>query len=317
VRWLADGRRATLISALEAVAPELAAEPIVISANTEGASEDPIYWSSTAVAGGRYVIKFAWSQPAGLGLGREIGLLTELGRDGLVPYLPEVVTASTDPLLLVTRRVPGQSLFAVAGPIGVGGRTRAGEQLASFLAALHGPAAQSRATAALGTWPSPQLAVSTEALRAGLGRWIAPAQWPAVLSWCDWADRVLGAPGSPAVLVHGDLHGDNQVWQQDRLAAVIDFGSAGRAEPEYDLRAFPGPGLGPDLELLTATVRRYQQLTGRPLAMDRIMAWHLRAALGDILWRREAGLPLPDHRPAAAWIDDLTWRFHELALPES
>jgi aminoglycoside phosphotransferase (APT) family kinase protein len=315
VRWLADGRPATVVAALAAVAPELAAGPVVVSAETEGASEDPIYWSSTAVAGGRFVVKFAWSQAAGLGLEREIILLTELGRDGLVPYLPEVMAASIDPLLLVTRRVPGQSLFAVADPIGVAGRRRAGEQLAEFLAALHGPDARFRATAALGSWPSPQLAVSTEALRAGLGRWIEPARWPDVLRWCDWADAVLTGRGSPDVLVHGDLHGDNQVWQHDRLAAVIDFGSAGLAEPEYDLRTFPGPGLGPDLEVLTATVRHYQQLTGRPLAMDRIMAWHLRAALGDILWRREAGLPLPDHRPVAAWIDDLTWRFRELGLP--
>jgi hypothetical protein len=33
-----------------------------------------------------------------------------------------------------------------------------------------------------------------------------------VARWCDWADTALASPG-PAVLVQGDLHGDNQVWE--------------------------------------------------------------------------------------------------------
>ena len=37
----------------------------------------------------------------------------------------------------------------------------------------------------------------------------------------------------------------------------------GAAEPEYELRAFPGPGMGPGVELLTATMGHYQQITGR------------------------------------------------------
>jgi hypothetical protein len=45
---------------------------------------------------------------------------------------------------------------------------------------------------------------------------------------------------------------------------VLDFETVGLAEPEYDLRAFPGPGLGPGLELLLATVSRYErQRAGR------------------------------------------------------
>jgi hypothetical protein len=43
-------------------------------------------------------------------------------------------------------------------------------------------------------------------------------------------------------------------------------------------------------------MRHYQQSTGRPLSADRVMTWHLRNALGDALWRSEAGIPLPDHR---------------------
>jgi hypothetical protein len=98
------------------------------------------------------------------------------------------------------------------------------------------------------------------------------------------------------VLVHGDLHGDNQVWNRDELQLVVDFETVGAAEPEYDLRTFPGPGMGPGVELLTAVIRHYQLLTGRRLSAGRVMAWHLRAALGDALWRSEASIPLPDHR---------------------
>jgi hypothetical protein len=128
------------------------------------------------------------------------------------------------------------------------------------------------------------------------------------------ADAVLATP-RPAVLVHGDLHGDNQVWQGGRLRLVVDFETVSVAEPEYDLRAFPGPRLGPGLRLLTATVRHYERLTGRRLAFDRIMAWHLRQALGDVLWRSEAGLPMADQRTPPDWVDDLAARFRELALP--
>lgn len=49
-----------------------------------------------------------------------------------LPSLPDVVASSTDPLLLVTRRVAGASLFDVVDRID---RERAGAELAAFLAA--------------------------------------------------------------------------------------------------------------------------------------------------------------------------------------
>jgi hypothetical protein len=60
--------------------------------------------------------------------------------------------------------------------------------------------------------------------------------------------------------------------------------------------------MGPGVELLTAVMHRYQQITGRYLSADRVMAWHLRTILGDALWRGEAGIPLTDHRtPPDGW----------------
>jgi aminoglycoside phosphotransferase (APT) family kinase protein len=140
-----------------------------------------------------------------------------------------------------------------------------------------------------------------------------PGRDRTVNCWCDWADAALASPG-PAVLVHGDLHGDNQVWDHDELRLVVDFGAVGAAEPEYELRTFPGPGMGPGVELLTAVIRHYQQITGRQLSVDRIMAWNLRQALGDVLWRSEAGIPLGDQRTPPEWVEDLAARFGALGI---
>jgi hypothetical protein len=39
------------------------------------------------------------------------------------------------------------------------------------------------------------------------------------------------------------------------------------------------------------------------------MAWHLRTARDDALWRSEAGIPLTDHRTPPERVDDLAARF--------
>lgn len=57
-----------------------------------------------------------------------------LARQPKVPLLPQVAASSTDPPLLITKRVLGKSLFEVVDSID---RDLAGRQLASFLAALH------------------------------------------------------------------------------------------------------------------------------------------------------------------------------------
>jgi hypothetical protein len=70
--------------------------------------------------------------------------------------------------------------------------------------------------------------------------------------------------------------------------------------------------MGPGLELLTAVMRHYGRMAGRELSAERVMAWHIRQALGDALWRSEAGLPLPDHRTPGEWVADIAARFASL-----
>ncbi|WP_373688107.1 phosphotransferase [Actinoplanes aureus] len=66
---------------------------------------------------------------------------------------------------------------------------------------------------------------SANTLRARFGALIRSDQRDRVLIWCDWADQVLAAPGR-TVLVHGDFHGDNHLWDREslRLRLVIGRG---------------------------------------------------------------------------------------------
>ena len=307
--WLAECSAAALGEALRMVAPELAGYPVTVPG--PAGKQDPLWHSGNVPIGERFYVKFAWSRPAALQLAHEMAVLAALAREPAVPFLPEVVASSTDPLLLITRRVPGASLFSVVDSIGP---DQVAGQVVRFLATLHHPATRQRAEAAVGPLTRPVLPPgTTQTLRDRFGAWVGPEQYRAVLRWCDWADAVLASPG-PAVLVHGDLHGNNQVWDHSELKLVMDFATAGAAEPEYELRTFPGPAMGPGLDLLTAVMRQYQRVTGRELSAERIMAWHLRQALGDVLWQSEAGLPLNDHGTPPQWVDDLAARFSALGI---
>lgn len=305
MRWLAEPTEPALRAALLEAAPELADLPVALRAVPDG--QEPTWWSSSAVLGEEFVAKFAWSRPAARRIGHEGAVLTALAGSG-VPFLPAIVVATTNPALVVTRRVSGSSLFEVIDSID---RDRAGEQLARFLVALHRPATRERVARAAGELHQPYVQADTAAIRARIGRWIRADQLDRVSRWCDWVDAVQAEP-APTVLVHGDLHGDNQVWRHDELRVVVDFETVGAAEPEFDLRGVPGTG--PGVELLVAIMRHYAQLSGRELSAERVMAWHLRTALGDVLWRGEAGLHLPDRRGPEQWIEDLDARFTALGI---
>ena len=118
----------------------------------------------------------------------------------------------------------------------------------------------------------------------------------------------------PEVLVHGDLHGYNQVWDRASasLLAVVDFEGSSIADPHFDLRYLPSNSHGP--QLLLAVVAAYEQLSGRRLSIERVMAWHVLTALGDAMWRTETGVALPGGGTAATYVDRLSLELAALEL---
>src|SRR5215467_7880695 len=66
MKWLAECSVAAFREALQAVAPELSGCPVTLPVPDPAAKVDPLWWSSSAALGDRFVAKFAWSRPAAL-----------------------------------------------------------------------------------------------------------------------------------------------------------------------------------------------------------------------------------------------------------
>jgi aminoglycoside phosphotransferase (APT) family kinase protein len=310
MRWLADPSETSVRQALAAAAPRLAGARIELTADV--ATSNPEWSSSTAIVDRSFVLKFAWSEPAAVRVARESRVLDALARiDGLP--VPRLVGTSNAPVAFVTRLVDGTPLgFEDVRAAQPDDRDAIAEQLASFLAKLHDPLVLEAAHAAT-RLVAPQPQAPTDAIRARLPRFLDRRRTRLVLAWCDWVDGVLERPAPPPVLVHGDLHGYNQVWGRDpwALRLVADFEAAGPSDPEYDFRYVPTQE--PSVELLTAIRQRYMSLTGRTIDLDRVMAWHIRTALGDALWRSEAGIALPGGGTPATYVDDIELKLRVVA----
>jgi aminoglycoside phosphotransferase (APT) family kinase protein len=288
--------------ALDAAAPGLADARIELAPDTN--TSNPKWASSTAIVGGSFVLKFAWSQEAAARVLRESHALATLARFSDLP-VPQLVGASAEPVAFLTRLVGGTPLsFDDVRSAGQVDRDALAEELASFLARLHEPVvleAVQEATPLVA--PEPQ--GTTAGIRARLPRFLDRRRAQLVSRWCEWVDDVLHRPEPRPVLAHGDLHGYNQVWSRDpwKLQLVADFEVAGPTDPEYDFRYFPSQDRSGDF--VTAVRARYTALTNRAADMDRVMAWHVRTALGDALWRSEAGVALPGGGTPSTYVDDL------------
>jgi aminoglycoside phosphotransferase (APT) family kinase protein len=306
--WLGEPSVDAVRAALRTVAPDLA-ERTIVPRGLEP-NDDPRWCGASAVVDGRFVVKFAWAQPPALRIWYQAQVLEALRTAAPRLPLPEVMALSRAPAMLVTRRVPALPFFDVRHLIEPADRNVVARDLATVLADLHDRDVLRTVSEAIGPLPEPTAHATTDTLRARFGPMVRPDQRDRVLSWCDWADRVLAVPRR-TVLVHGDFHGDNHLWDRQtlRLRLVLDLETVGIGEPEFDLRCLPGDC---GIELFTATVAHYEELTGTTVDVDRIMAWHLRTVLGDALWRAEAGVALPDKRTPAHWVDDLAARFAAL-----
>lgn len=169
--WMAGQSVSELRSALRRALPRLATESIVLQA--KDGQLDPRWHSGSAVIGGAFVAKFAWSPVAAMRIHREGQILLALRSAAPLLQLPEVVTATSDPALVVTRIVPGAPLT----PSGIAALDRAGldrvaADRAGFLAGLHDSsvlATVRRVTPMV--VPEPQ--ADTDSLRGRFGRWVS------------------------------------------------------------------------------------------------------------------------------------------------
>jgi aminoglycoside phosphotransferase (APT) family kinase protein len=297
--------------ALAVVAPDLAVLPLRI--NHRYSQPNPLYWSTSAWIDDRFVAKYAWSDARAERLRREATLLQRL-RTGPTPLaVPEVVVASDDPSLLVTVAVAGRPLsWEWASELTrTAGLAAVADELGTFLDRLHRlPVAD-----ILGGLPVvvPTAQADTAALRQRFVGLVDDRRAVWVRTRCDWVDDVLAPAAAPEpIVVHGDLHGYNQVWDGStlELRAVVDFEESGAGDPHFDFRYLPGNSSTVDLVL--AVVASYEGASGVRLSLDRIMAWHTLSCLGDALWRTEAGVPLPGGGDPCSWVDDLAQRFAAL-----
>jgi hypothetical protein len=317
--WLSEYSESALRSALHAAGGVLEHLPIELTGTND--LSRPTWASGSATIDGRFLAKFAFSQPTAVRVWHEARVLEILGEDSAFD-VPELVAASSSPACLATRIVQGgvplsYELVRESMPHRV---DAIAAELARFLANLHDPRILAVAHERLDDplrIPEPGLQATTDELRRRFTAMVESRRRARLNRWCDWADEQLAAPAE-AVFVHGDFHPYNQLWDARELSLLLvaDFETSGIAEPEYDFRAIPS--FGPGVDLLSSTIDRYVSLTGRRLSLERIMSLHLCTTLGDALWRSDAGLPLLLARPGGGtpddYVDELEARLAQLGI---
>jgi aminoglycoside phosphotransferase (APT) family kinase protein len=156
------------------------------------------------------------------------------------------VPGAGDPPFLVLSRVPGAPLAdgVLADPAAA---EAVAAQYAALLTALAAAGADARARAALPHTPPDQWRRFAAEVRAGLFPLMSDGGRRR-------AERELGAleglPHRTAAVVHGDLGGENVLWEtadgRPRLSGVVDWDEAALGDPAEDLAAV-GASHGEDL----------------------------------------------------------------------
>jgi len=313
VGWLTDRDDAAIERAIVTAAPWLAGEDLDV--RRRPVTEDQRYWQGSGVIG-EVVVKFAWAEAPARRIVHEARVLSVLAAHDLSLGVPEVLLASSRPALLGTRLVPGEPLSPVdVNGLGATPRQAVAGQLGRFLARLHAPDVLAALLAGGVALEEPEPQATTTALRSRLPRFLSAASARRLSDWCDWVDEVLATPPEGRSALHGDLHGFNLVWDRrsGALALVADFESAGCGDPAYDFRYLPDQAATTDY--VEEVAQAYEQADGRSLDRRRVMAWHVRSAMGDALWRSEAGIALPGGGTAESWVGDLSRRMVAMACP--
>lgn len=298
--------------ALAWAAPELANGRIVVTPKAK--QPNPLYWSGSAMVDGKFVVKFAWAEAPAIRVWREGVLLQRLAATDSDLAIPHVVSVSRRPAVVITEVVDGDPLsWEWASDRSAAEAGKLGAAIGAFLARLHAVPAE-RVLANLPPFvPAPQ--ADTAHLRSRYPHLVDGRRGRLVREWCEWVeDALAGRSANCEVLVHGDFHGHNQVWDHDshRLISVLDFEETGVAEPEFDFRYLPGSSRSAELAL--SAVAAYEQHAGRGLDLRRALAWNVRTHLGDALWRTEAQVRLPGGGDASTWVDDLAARLSDFGF---
>ena len=311
MRWVGDGSERSIREAVAAAVPALADARLRSSTLV---TSNPEWCAGTAILDEAFIVKFAWSEVAAIRVHREAAVLHALAEAAPDLPLPRIVGSSEDPVAFVTRLTAGEPLHFGRARMAEAERGSIATQLASFLARLHEPSLLDDVRTRVPTLIEPHPQDQTPALRSRLPRFLDRRRTGLILHWCDWVDAILSGSAGPRVLVHGDLHGFNQVWNRQpwTLLLVADFEVAGPHEPEYDLRYFPP--MEPTTMFINSLTETYIALSGRSLDMNRVMAWHIRTALGDALWRSEAAIPLPGGCTPASYVDDIERKLRLLRI---
>ena len=299
MEWVPDPTERSIREAVAAAAPALAAADIEHSSLVE--TSNPEWCSGSVLVARAFIAKLAWSESAAIRILREARVLAALADAAPELPVPRLVGVSAGPACFVTRLVDGVPLGHDERP----SWEAVAAELASFLARLHEPSLLARIRNDVAGLVVPEPQATTDAIRVRLPRFLDARRARLACAWCDWVDEILSAPSPRQVLAHGDLHGYNQLWDRSawKLRLVADFEVSGPADAEYDLRYFPP--VEPTLGFVHAVRERYGALTGFHPDVRRVMAWHVRTALGDALWRSEAGVPLPAGSTPASYVDDI------------
>ncbi len=151
-------------------------------------------------------------------------------------------------------------------------------------------------------WEPPRAQADVEELRSDLKAMVRADQWPDVLALLGRVERVLSLPGPDPVVLHGDLHGYNMVWDGRNLVAVCDFENLAFGDPSFEVRYLPdnAPTQAYFLAVLNALRR-----AGHHDDPERALAWHVLTRLGDACWRTLAGVDLPGGGTPEQWVSEL------------
>ena len=300
--WLPECSPEAVRRGLRVAAPDLAGARIDL--RTRGPLS-PRSRRATALLNGKFVLKFAWSQPAAA-LAREARTLQALADLSL--SVPRPLLVSWTPMLFLYRRIEGEPfVWDRLGAQPTAGRRAFAASVAHLLAELHAPATLEHVHAAGVALETPLPRVDGDRLRRHLLPRVDAERAAWVTRVLDRVDHVLTASAESLVFLHGDLHGWNMVVDAacTRVIGLLDLELACAGDHHFDLRYLPA--LAPTLDLTQRVSAEYERATGRRVLPERVLAWNVLTDLGDALWRTEAGVEVIGG-PISRRIDGLAAR---------